>query len=246
MMKTFSKKTAKSFFICSLFTAYCIHFLAAQTPSVIENVRIPLWADLDAYPEVSAEIQKKIDRDTDANSLIAQYKYPIERMKETAPFIINGMVYGWSFVYTPKDNIRKVEEYLEVEEISSSDLVKRNINYSSPWIENNRFNCWCEYTRTDAQIQNYNLWSSIQNPIISGRGYGAVSKGFEGLREAAQDALRAAIRSYYRNLIKNKPKQITGSVLVRNIPTIGVDSGRYVINLDFFLESGKITQYNVY
>ena len=107
-------------------------------------------------------------------------------------------------------------------------------------------NCWAEYTRTDSQVQNYNLWSSIQNPVIGGIGYASVEKGFEGIEEAAREALKDAIRNYYRKTIKNKPKEINCAVLVRNFPTLGISSGRYVINLDFFLECGRIVEYSVY
>ena len=74
----------------------------------------------------------------------------------------------------------------------------------------------------------------------------SVEKGFEGIEEAAREALKDAIRNHYRKTIKNKPKEINGAVLVRNFPTLGISSGRYVINLDFFLECGKIIEYSVY
>ncbi len=201
--------------------------LFAQTSSVVRNIRIPLWVELDAYPEFE-----------DAQNTV--------KIKEVAPFIVNGMVYGWKFSYTPSDNARGVEENLEVIEIEDSELISGGIKYVSPWIENNRLNYWCEYVRTPSQIQNYDLWSSINNPKIHGRGYGQLSDGFEGIKNAAKDALKEAIRSYYRNLIKNKPKEITGQVLIRDLPTLGITSGRYVINLDFFLECGKIVEYTVY
>ena len=210
--------------------------LFAQTPSVVRNIRLPLWAELDAYPGL--ELSGGEDE--------SQYAFPVSQMQKIAPFIINGMVYGWNFVYVPSDKARGVEEYLEVTEIVASDVIKGGITYSSPWLENNNLNCWVEYTRTDSQVQSYNLWASIKNPVIGGIGYGSIEKGFEGIEEAARESLKAAIRNYYRQVIKNKPKEITGSVLIRKFPTLGIDSGRYVINLDFFLECGKIIEYSVY
>ena len=222
----------------AVITLYLMYtgLLFAQTPSVVRNIRIPLWAELDAYPglELSADMDE------------GQYDFPISQMKKIAPFIINGMVYGWNFVYVPYDKARGVEEYLEITEIVSADVIRGGINYASPWISENNLNCWAEYTRTDSQIQSYNLWASIQNPVIAGIGYGSVEKGFEGIEEAARESLKSAIRNHYRKTIKNKPKEITGSVLIRKFPTLGIDSGRYVINLDFFLECGKILEYSVY
>ena len=211
-------------------------FSFAQTPSVIRNIRIPLWAELDAYPG--------LELSSDENS--GQFDFPVSQMRRIAPFIISGMVYGWNFVYVPYDKARGVEEYLEVTEIVSSDVIKGGIKYTSPWISDNNLNCWVEYVRTDSQVQTYNLWKSIQNPVIGGIGYASVEKGFEGIEEAAREALKDAIRNYYRKVIKNKPKEITGSVLIRDFPTLGITSGRYVINLDFFLECGRIVEYSVY
>ena len=214
----------------------------AQTPSVIRNIRLPLWAELDAYPGLEVSSDKNDEEQENWN----QFDFPIKQIHKIAPFILSGMVYGWNFVYVPYDKARGVEEYLEVTEIVASDVIKGGIKYVSPWISDNNLNCWVEYTRTDSQVQNYNLWSSIQNPVIGGIGYSSVEKGFDGIEEAAREALKDAIRTYYRKTIKNKPKEINGAVLVRNFPTLGISSGRYVINLDFFLECGKIIEYSVY
>ncbi|BDC92352.1 hypothetical protein [Treponema bryantii] len=226
----------KGFLAVFVLCLLCTSRLFAQTPSVVRNIRLPLWAELDAYPG----LELSSDKDED------QFDFPISQMRKMAPFIVNGMVYGWNFVYVPYDKARGVEEYLEITEIVPSDVIRDGITYASPWISNNNLNCWVEYTRTDSQVQSYNLWASIQNPVIAGIGYGSVEKGFEGIEEAARESLKAAIRNHYRKTIKNKPKEITGSVLIRKFPTLGIDSGRYVINLDFFLECGKIIEYSVY
>jgi len=208
-------------------------FLYAQTPSVIEHIRIPLWAELDAYPG----LENAYDPEAGV------YDFPISRIKELAPFLIEGMVYGWDYVYVPYDKSRGVEEYFELKEIFPLNGPGDLIVYSSPWIENNKFNCWCEFTRSEYQIENYNLWASIQNPVIQGRGHGSLEAGFDGIRQAAEDAAKKAVRNYYRSVIKNKPKEIRGKLLVRKIPTLGIDAGQYVINLDFFMECGRILEY---
>ncbi len=208
----------------------------AQTPSVIEHIRFPLWADLDAYPGTEEA------SDTSAGV----FDFPISRIRKVAPFIVSGMVYGWNFVYTPSDKSRGVEEYFELTEIQPLTPPLEVVKYSSPWIENARLNCWCDYTRTEFQIQNYKLWSSIQNPVIHGRGKGALEKGFDGIYEASENAVKEAVREYYRNVIKNKPKEISGAVLIKEIPTLGIVAGQYIINLDFFLECGRIIEYKTY
>ena len=230
--------------------------LFAQTPSFVEKIRIQLWGDLDVYPEYAAEFAQSEESDeyeeyegtekSKSKGKNGIFDYPINQIKDIAPFLINGMLYGWDFIYTPSDKARGVEEYFEFIEKEPSSLIKNQIVYSSPLveIEKNQFSCWCEYVRTKAQIQNYKMWSTITNPVLRARGYGPVELGFEGIKLAAQDAIKSAVREYYRGKIKNKPKEITGSVLIRSEPLLGIDAGRYAINLDFFLECGRIKEYS--
>ena len=227
------KRIVNVFLILMIFST---RIISADSPSQIRKIHFPLWAELDAYPELE-----------EAQDLYADiYDYPISRIRQTAPFLVEGMVYGWEFSYTPQDNARGVEEWLEITEIVPSQNFLNYITFSSVWLENERMNCWVTFERNEQQIQNYNLWASIRNPVIHGRGYGLLADGFDGIKNAAAEALKNAIREYYRAIIKNKPKQINGKVLIKNPPTLGIDAGKYVINLDFFLECGKIVEYRVF
>lgn len=220
-----------------VFGFYCANCFA-QLPSFTEKIRIPLWAEIDAYPglEEAAKLE--------------DYEYPVQEIKKIAPFIISGMVYGWKFVYVPYDKARGIEEYFEVTEINAeaftSNYNPNKIIYSSPWVDDTLLHCWCEYYRTNAEVQNYKAWSSITHPVIRARGYGSIKDGFGGIRAAAEDSLKAAVREYYRGITKNKPRQISGSVLIKNEPILGIDAGRYAINLDFFLECDTIKGYGIY
>lgn len=222
----------KTLFLVALIFSLSCAFGAAS------DIRFHLWAQLDAFP--GSEAAKDIKA--------GQFDYPIKMMKEMAPFLVNGMVYGWDFVYTPSDKARGVEEYFEIIPIQSEEKVIAGIEYEDPWVseEDNRFNCFVRFSRNQNQIQSFNLWSSIQNPTVRGTGKGALEKGFEGIKDAATAAVKDAVRSHYRSEIKNKPKEITGRVIVRKNPVIGISSGKYVINLDFFLESGRIKTYSIF
>ena len=94
-----------------------------------KKIRIPLWAELDAYPGL-AEAQ-----DTSSG----QFDYPINRLKTISPFLITGMTYGWNFTYTPYDKMRKVDEYFEVTPIAELSEKDGNIQYSKPWVQDNKY-----------------------------------------------------------------------------------------------------------
>ena len=232
------KGSNKKTIISLLFISLLSYSLIAQPITQLTKIRFAVWAELDAYP--GSEEAKKDYGDP------SEYGFSVERIKEVAPFLIEGMLYGWEFSYRPYDKTRHVEEEMIIKPIVNPDFISKNINYSSPWIENNRFNCWVQYNKNDYEISEYDKWSSIHNPVIHGKGYGRTENGFMGIYDACKDSLKNAVRTYYRGVIKNKPKEINGKVLIKNTPLIGVDAGRYVINLDFFLECGKIIEYKVF
>ncbi|EID84670.1 hypothetical protein MSI_18120 [Treponema sp. JC4] len=208
--------------------------LLAQSPINLRTIRFAVWAELDAYPGL---YEKSDD----------MLSYTRTRIKNLSEFLMEGMVNGWKFVYTPSDKLRGVEEYLEIlPEVPFTEHDKAKLRYSDQFFEENKVTVWCEYDRSDYQIQNYKLWSGIQNPVIKGRGLGKISDGFEGIETAARNALKEAVRARYRAEIKNKPKEISGSVLIRNPPLVGITEGQYAIFLDFFLERDRIIKYTTY
>jgi hypothetical protein len=89
-------------------------------------------------------------------------------------------------------------------------------------------------------------WKTASHPEIKGTGTGPVSDGFSGIRRAAESALKDAVRTYYRGRIKNKPKEINGRVIITGQPKVRIASGRYVVELDFFLETDRILTYAVF
>lgn len=205
---------------------------AAQELSFQRKIRLPLWAQLDAYPGL-----EKPDYDAGV------FDYAIRQMKAITPFLLNGMVYGWEFDYTPSDRLRGVPEYFEAKEIRSFEAESKKIFYEQPWFDQSKVHCWVNFERDEGMVQSWNQWADVKNPRIMGIGGGKVSKGFDGIQEAAQNALKDAVRNYYRKILRNKPKQITGRVLINKIPAILINSGEYQLQLDFFLETGIIKEY---
>ncbi len=203
-----------------------------QELSFQRKIRLPLWAQLDAYPGL-----EKPDYDAGV------FDHAIRQMKKLTPYLLNGMVYGWEFDYTPSDKLRGVAEYFEVKEIRSFEDESKKIYYEQPWFDQSKVHCWANFERDEGMIQSYNQWADVKNPRIMGIGGGKISKGFAGIQDAAQNALKDAVRTYYRKLLRNKPKQITGRVLINKIPAILINSGEYQLQLDFFLETSIIKEY---
>ena len=217
-------------FFAFLFIA--IAQLYPQEVSFQRKIRLPLWAQLDAYPGLEKP-----------NYDAGVFDYAIRQMKTLTPYLLNGMVYGWEFDYTPSDKLRGVSEYFEVKEIRSFEAESKKIHYEQPWFDQSKVHCWANFERDEGMVQSWKQWADIRNPRIMGLGSGKIYRGFEGIQEAAQNALKDAVRTYYRKVLRNKPKQITGRVLINKIPAILINSGEYQLQLDFFLETGIIKEY---
>ena len=208
--------------------------LFAQDVSQERMVRFSVWASTEIYPGI-----EKPEKDL--------LSLPVRKIKEISPFILSGMVYGWRFEYVPYDKARGVPEYFEftpVQTLNESEI--NSINYAKPRIEDSILNCWIEFRRSDAQIHIFRGWESVLHPKIMGEGYAELSEGFDGIQKACGEALKMAVRNYERKWVKTKPKEISGTVLIKEPPKIGVDAGRYKVTLDFFMETDRIVEYKAF
>jgi hypothetical protein len=225
------------------FLAICLLLLSPAAsplfalPASKTTIHIALWALVDAYPG-SQEASEVFE---------GPAAYPAKKIKEIAPFLIEGMVYGWDFVYTPSDTQRNVAEYFSFEPrlpLSQDDAT--HIQYTKPWEENNRLYCWVDFPLTETMLTLKNQWESVEYQRIRGLGYAPLADGFDGIKKASTEALKDAVREYARGIMKNKPKEISGKVLLVNNPLIAINSGRYKIELDFFIDLSTIVIYNFY
>ncbi|MCR5217280.1 hypothetical protein [Treponema sp.] len=175
-----------------------------------------------------------------------KFDFAINRTKEIAPFLMSGMLDGWYFEYTPYDKARKVDEYWDFKEIMPFNSKVNTLTYNSPEVEEDRLVCWVYCNRTESQKKAFKSWNSIVHPHIHGKGAGNVQDGFKGIQDAVSEAAKNAVREYWRMYIKNKPKEISGKVLLIRNPRIYIKGGQYIVDLDFFMETDRIVLYNYY
>lgn len=274
----------RRFFALSLAFSLLTLSMYSQSPSQKEEIRIQIWAELDAFPghfEEDGQSQKEgetastiistsdssknvksstaksnaqEEADSNTNSFtasakardISMFSYAIARAKEIGPFLMGGMIDGWTFDYVPYDKTRQVKEIFEFEPIKEFNSEINTIIYNDPIPRDDRLVCWATCKRTKMQQLSYERWTSITRQKIHGTGKASVEKGFEGIEEACSLAIKEAVRSYWRSQIKNKPKEISGKVLLTGSPRIYICSGQYVVDLDFFLETDRIILYSFY
>lgn len=204
-----------------------------------ENVRENLDENL-------TEISENYQNQKNQSEFEQIFSYAINRTKELSPFLLSGMIYGFNFEYTPSDKRRNVSEYWDFTLIKEISKNTNEFEYKNPMAEDNKLICWVYCTRTQEQIAEYKHWMSVVYPKVKGIGKASVENGFEGIKEACSQAAKLAVREYWRTMIKNKPKEISGKLLLVENPRIYIKNGEYVVDLDFFMETDKIISYTYY
>lgn len=209
--------------------------LLAQNDPSSNLLRFPLWFVMEEAPSIAPPLPSGEN----------PYLPAIQNIKEITPFFVEGLVYGWSFSYTPSDQLRGVSEYFEMEPLFLISAEDERLRYTDPKLTQNatKLECWVEYDMTDRMVYERQKWESASYPRIHGQGADSVFNGTDGIKKACELALKNAVRSYMSSLIKNKPKEIEGTVLLTDLPRYYIDGGKYTTDLDFFLFVSKIVEY---
>ncbi|MDR1748390.1 MAG: hypothetical protein LBR47_04960 [Spirochaetaceae bacterium] len=199
-----------------------------------DRLRFPLWVLLESWPG---------GEDPVTDSLL---QYPLSELRSLAPFIIEGMIYGWQFSYTPYDRTRGVEEHFSCEPLAGLPNRNSGISFTEPRIQEGRLFCWVEFTVTPQVERQRSRWYSVVYPKVSGTGRGSVTDEAAGIKTAYSQAILNAVREYVRRIEKNKPKEINGAVLLTEIPRLYIESGKYVAKLEFILNVTEVIPYRIF
>lgn len=221
------------------FALLTLFFIASQAFSQVtasqQDIKFQTWVLAEEIPSVD-ELSEKDDF----------ISLPVQKLKQQIPFIISGMIYGWKFEYVPYDKLRGVNEFFDFSPVEEINYPTSNISYSEMKVEDGKFYCWVTYKRTDDMFALRQHWNSAAFPHISGKGTGSVLNNFEGLQKAYREAIKEAVREYYRTFLKNKPKEVSGTVLLEENPTVGIYNGQYVVQLKLILRTEEILSYSVF
>lgn len=224
------KRHLVTFCILFVFIFCAGHSCFADSIPQDKSIKIELWAEIDCYPEIKESEERA------KNHFLS-----------LSHFILEGMVYGFDFCYTPYDKTRGVQDdFSLVPVVPYATQNYGKINWSVPHIKDNLLYYWLEFTRTPAQQQYYNNRVALNSKKIKGQGTGKIKDGFEGIKQGFSNCAKNAVREYARGITKNKPQRVEGRLFLVGDPRIYAKNGDYVCVLDFFVEIDTIVQYNVY
>jgi hypothetical protein len=215
-------------------------------------VSLLLPAEAGAYEDPPHRITGEFWAELEPVSLEgAQYGPPsreeqIRAMLEEARFVFSGIVYGFSFVYTPSDNTRRVEEVFTVEPAAEIPRGTPRLEVRQTYTSEGKVYALIDYHLEEFERYRLEAWKKNTTPRISGRGEGVYFSGPEEKITAHKNAVKSAVREYLRKQTYNKPKEAAGRFVFTEAPRVFAEGGRYVSAVDIKLLLDKLTPYTVF
>ena len=211
--------------LCALFGAQSLP--AQVTPALPESASATVWVYTEEMPG-NAEL------------------IPRQDLESIAVYVLSGLVYGWSFEYTPRDPSRGVEAYLSLEPLGEIDAASPGFSLSFVEEEGVRLYCRAEFAFDEAARNSARLWRSVVYKSAKGRGYGERKDEAAGILAAYGEAIRSAIHESARAQTKNRPKEVRGEIKFKDEPRVFAKSGRFVAEADFLVNFKEIVEYSVF
>jgi hypothetical protein len=190
------------------------------------------WVELD--PIVAVQ-ERPVPRDV-----------AVERLLDEAQITISGMVYGYSFRYSPGDPTRDVPEEFILQPRATIVRGDPRLDVMQTWVDDDLLYARISYTLDDSQVSWFNGWHSSLNSRSAGVGHAPVIRGPDVKSDALADGIRMAIRNHARQIEFNRPKLITGAVLLAEPPTWRIYEGQYETDVVAFIQIDSIERYSIY
>lgn len=169
---------------------------------------------------------------------------PIDRLLEEARYVFSGMIYGFSFEYTPSDTLRNVEEYFTIEPIAQIPWGDSGLTVMDTREAEERVYVRIRYFLNDYQEPWITMWQSNTLPANSAFGEAPVYRGVENKIEAINRGIKQAVRNYLRQRVYNKPKKITGEAVLQAPPRIVIKAGAYRAAVDVKMKLDEVRPYS--
>lgn len=168
------------------------------------------------------------------------------RLLEEARFVFSGMLYGWRFRYVPENTARGYEETFELEPVHRIQWGDAGLRVRQTWHEDGIRLARIEYRMDDRQAARRRSRRSGSTIAAQGSGTASLWEGYEQRFVAIEDAMRMSIREHLRARYPTPPREAAGSILLAEVPQIGMNAGQYqaMVRVNFTLS--RLRQYEVF
>ena len=179
-----------------------------------------------------------------------EYPIPVEKAEvkllEEGRLLVSGMVYGWSFAYTPGDAARRVEESFVLTPLAEVPWGSARLEVRETEIVEEKLYARISYALSEEEASRRSAWESNTAALSTGRGRASVMKGPQAKMAAIQDAIKDAIRLSLHIRYANKPREITGEVVLWDDPRTIVRSGAYTTVAKVKLIVREVLPYRIF
>jgi hypothetical protein len=219
--------------------ALALFLLALALPSRLlsaqaERLSARPWCDLEPFVRVGTD-EYPLSRELAAR-----------RILEEGRVVFSAMVYGYTFVYTPSDAARKVEELFELTPVAEVPWGSARLAVGETMVESRRLFSRLSYTLSAAEAQRRASWASSAIPQSTGSGEGSLFGGYTEKLTALRNAMKEAVREHLRTRILNKPREIRGDLVLWEDPQTIVRAGVYTATAKVKLRVREVVPYRIF
>lgn len=172
-----------------------------------------------------------------------------------ASWVFSGMIWGFTFEYTPSDKARNVAEYFELAPRGSIKGGTGILKVLETRIENSALLVNLLYYPGANEASEYISWKQATYKVCQGQGSGPAFPPLLSIEAEDQatariaamtSAAKEALRSYLRGIVYNKPRIIRGTCAFLIQPTVIVASGQYLATVRLAASVTEIISYGAY
>jgi hypothetical protein len=171
---------------------------------------------------------------------------------EEAAMFFTAWIYGWSFHYDVGERARGIAEEFELTPLGEIPWGDPGLSVTHARFENYVLSAWMDYRPADAQRRRLDMWKMGKARTAQAAGYGppggppGIPDWIAAKRAALEDSARAAVRAVLQGGERNRPREVTGFISLRDFPSYRMDAGRWAAHARFRVEIAEIIPFAAY
>jgi len=174
----------------------------------------------------------------------------LDALLEEMQTVFSGMIYGWSFTYRPIDKERNVTELLDVVPLgrirgTTGDPATARATAVSTRLdkESGVLTVLFRYYMPPYEAARRQAWGSFNLDQAAGVGKAKVVDRLDSRLDALHQALKEAVRALLRPRLYNRPQEIRGEAVLREVPRYSLQAGQYVCSARFQVRIIAVKEY---
>jgi hypothetical protein len=180
----------------------------------------------------------------------ASYPLPMDAARKSlldeGRLLASGMVYGWTFTYYPGDRGRKVQESFTLTPVAEIPWGNPRLRVTETEVTDTRLWGRVFYSLSDEESRRRAAWESNTADLSTGTGTASLLDGAPGKSASLREAIRDAIRRSLDVRYVNKPREISGDVVLWEDPQIVVRSGTYTATAKVKIAVRELVPYRIF